>query len=341
MSKASSQRMTAVRPPTIIDVARRAGVSKSAVSRAFTGGSVSEDTRERVLKAASELRYRPSHSARSLKTNRSRLIGLAVTHLDNQFYPEVIEKFSGRLACDGCRVVLFVTRGEAGLEPMIDELLGFGLDGVILASSSHAAEVAAECTRAAMPVIMFNNVDTSGRLPGVCTDNELGAAIVADHLIGLGHSSIAIIEGVPDSSTSRERVTAFRERMLKAGLPDPVLRSGDYSSQGAAQATRELLMAEAPPTAIFCANDHMALAAIETCHELGKAPGRDVSIAGFDDVGIAAWPSFSLTTYKQPVAAMVDACVEGLFAEIAGERMIGETLRLPGELVVRSSTGKN
>jgi DNA-binding LacI/PurR family transcriptional regulator len=99
-------------------------------------------------------------------------------------------------------------------------------------------------------------------------------------------------------------------------------------------------MAEAPPTAIFCANDHMALAAIETCHELGKAPGRDVSIAGFDDVGIAAWPSFSLTTYKQPVAAMVDACVEGLFAEIVGERMIGETLRLPGELVVRSSTGK-
>ena len=132
-------------------MARRAGVSKSAVSRVFTGGSVSDETRTRVLKAASELRYRPSHSARSLKTNRSHLIGLAVTHLNNQFYPEVIETFSERLAREGCRLVLFITRGEAGLEPMIEELLGFGLDGVILASSSHSTEVAAECKHAAMP----------------------------------------------------------------------------------------------------------------------------------------------------------------------------------------------
>ena len=104
------------RPPTGSDVAREAGVSKSAVSRAFTGGVVSAEARERILKAARKLRYRPSLTARSLTTSQSKLIGVAVTHLDNQFYPEIIERLSLRLGAAGFRIVLFVTRGDADLE---------------------------------------------------------------------------------------------------------------------------------------------------------------------------------------------------------------------------------
>ena len=140
------------RPPTGSDVAREAGVSKSAVSRAFTGGVVSAEARERILKAARKLRYRPSLTARSLTTSQSKLIGVAVTHLDNQFYPDIIERLSLRLGAAGFRIVLFVTRGDADLEPMLDELLGYRLDGVVLASSSMAAEVAAECLATGVPV---------------------------------------------------------------------------------------------------------------------------------------------------------------------------------------------
>ena len=330
--------MTLSRLPTVVDVARRAGVSKSAVSRAFTGGSVSDDARERILSAARELRYRPSQAARSLKTNRSRLIGLAVTHLDNQFYPEVIERISDTIASRGSRLVLFITRGEAGLEPMIEELLGFSLDGVILASGSLAGKVARECQNAAMPVIMFNNVDRHGVVPGVSADNVLGGRTVAEHFIERGHRRAAVISGVTDSSTSRERTMAFCGGFTQAGITAPTVVCGEYSAAVAASAMRALLDAQDRPTCVFCVNDHMALAAIEACVERGAVPGRDIAIAGFDNVSIAGWPSFALTSYAQPLPEMVDACVARLLAEVEGAAADTATLRIPGELIVRRSS---
>lgn len=330
--------MATMKQPTGEDVARRAGVSKSAVSRAFTGGSVSDEARRRIFDAARELRYRPSQAARSLKTNRSRLIGLTVTHLDNQFYPEVIERISEAIADQGSRLVLFVTHGEADLEPMIDELLGFSLDGVILASGNLAVEVANECVRASMPVIMFNNVDNSGRIPGVSADNGLGGRAIAEHFLERGHKRLAVITGVPESSTSCERTTAFCEAVVQAGLPDPKRLCGHYTPDGAAKAMGNLLQGDERPSAVFCVNDHMALAAIETCHRMGIQPGKDIAIAGFDNVAIAAWPSFSLTSYAQPVDEMVDACVARLMAEIGGVSSDRTTVRLPGELVIRDSS---
>ncbi|MFO1468438.1 MAG: LacI family DNA-binding transcriptional regulator [Steroidobacteraceae bacterium] len=129
------------RPPTGSDVARLARVSKSAVSRAFTGGVVSDEARRRILAAARQLKYRPNLTARSLTTSQSKLIGVAITHLDNQFYPEVIEKLSDRLASAGFRIVLFITHAEANLDPVLDELLGYRLDGVVLASTSMASRL--------------------------------------------------------------------------------------------------------------------------------------------------------------------------------------------------------
>lgn len=330
--------MATLKPATGIDVARLAGVSKSAVSRAFTGGSVSEDAKLRILDAARELRYRPSQAARSLKTNRSRLIGLAVTHLDNQFYPTAIERISEEIARKGSRLVLFITHGEADLEPMVDELLGFSLDGVILASGNMAVHVAEECREAAMPVVMFNNVDTSGRIAGVCADNQSGGQAIARHFIERGHRRIAVISGVPDSSTSGQRTEAFCRTVVEAGLPAPTVVCGEYSADVAAQAMAGLLDDPQRPTAVFCVNDHMAFAALGTCQQRRMEPGRDIAIAGFDNVAIAGWPSFGLTTYAQPIPEMVRACVKRLFAEIEGAPADASTLQFPGELIIRQST---
>ncbi|SFG42351.1 DNA-binding transcriptional regulator, LacI/PurR family [Novosphingobium sp. CF614] len=330
--------MATLKQPTGIDVARLAGVSKSAVSRAFTGGSVSDEARQRIFDAARELRYRPSQAARSLKTNRSRLVGLAVTHLDNQFYPEVIERISDTLAIEGYRLVLFITRGEAELEPVIYELLGFSLDGVILASGAFAARVAHECVEAAMPVIMFNNIDKSSQIPGVSADNTLGGETVARHFIERGHKRIAVITGVADSSTSKDRTEGFCRAVSGAGLPMPTLVNGNYTVEGAAEAMNALLARPDAPTAVFCVNDHMAFSAIGACQQAGVQPGRDIAIAGFDNVGIAGWPSFALTSYAQPVTAMIERCVSRLMAEIGGQADDTGTECIPGKLIIRQSS---
>lgn len=330
--------MPGSKQPTGVDVARLAGVSKSAVSRAFTGGSVSEDARDRIFEAARQLRYRPSQAARSLKTNRSRLIGVAVTHLDNLFYPEVIERLSETIAKLGSRIVLFITHGEAKLEPMLDELLGFSLDGAILTSGRNAVAVATACQAASMPVIMFNNIDESGLIPGVGADNELGGGAIADHFIAMGHQRTAIMIGVAGSSTSHERADAFARRLREAGRPRPLIVSGEYTADGAARAMNRILDGDTPPTAVFCVNDHMAIAAIEACRARGIEPGRDIAIAGFDDVAIAGNASYSLTTFSQSVDEMVDYCVAQLFAEIDGLPAGKGTRKVPGELIVRKST---
>lgn len=333
--------MKTMRQPTGEDVARVAGVSKSAVSRAFTGGSVSDDARERILDAARKLKYRPSHLARSLKTNRSRLVGLAVTHLDNHFYPEVIQLISDEIARRGSRIVLFITRGETRLEPMLDEFLGFGLDGIIFASGPVAVEVARECVAAAMPVMMLNNVDTSNTVPGVSTDNELGGRAVAEHFLDRGHRKVAVMTGVEGSSTSKERSEAFKARIAQAGIAVSLEVCGHYTPEGAREAMNLLLDQEVPPTALFCVNDHMAFTAIEVCRARGVEPGRDIAICGFDDVAIASWQPFSLSSYAQPVDAMVEDCVSRLFRQIDGQDIPAETSHFEGRLNIRASSDFN
>ncbi|MBS0614094.1 MAG: LacI family DNA-binding transcriptional regulator, partial [Proteobacteria bacterium] len=284
------------------------------------------------------LKYRPNIIARSLTTNQSKLIGLAITHLDNQFYPEVVEKLHERLAIAGYRLVLFITRGETDLEPMLDELLGFRLDGIILASSSMAAHVANECQNARVPVVMFNNVDPEGRTPGVCTDNVAGAQLVANFLLAAGHRRLGLVTGLTESSSSIERCAAFAEAITACPGADLRVENGEYTFQGAARATRALLSAPNPPDALFCVNDHMAFAALQTAREMGFEPGRNLSVAGFDNTPIAHWPAFSLTTYAQPLGTMIDAAVTTILAQIEGRAYNPSTRRIEGQLIVRSST---
>lgn len=329
--------MMSMRQPTGSDVARLAGVSKSAVSRVYTGGVVSEDARTKILAAARLLKYRPNRTARSLTTSESKLIGVAITHLDNQFYPEVLELLSDRLAVAGFRIVLFITHGEADLDPVLDELLGYRLDGVVLASSSMASRVASECLDANVPVVMFNNVDPEGRAPGITADGATGAREIARFLIAGEHRRFAVISGIAESTTSVERSRAFAEAVIAAGMQPPQVGYGEYSFTAAQQATRALLSAPEPPDAIFCVNDHMALAALQAARELGYEPGRNISIVGFDNVPIASWPAFNLTTYAQPIEEMIDATVEHLVAAIDGDIRSLDTMRMAGKLIVRAS----
>jgi DNA-binding LacI/PurR family transcriptional regulator len=327
------------RPATSEDVARIAGVSRSAVSRTFTdGASVSEQTRRKVLSAARKLKYRPNLFARSLKTRRSFILGLAVSALDNQFYPDIVQRLSEEFGKIGYRLLLFITHGGTGHDPLLDELLKYRLDGLILASSSVSSRLAEECRRAGVPVVMFNNIDPASIVPSVECTNELAARTVADFLIAGKHRRFGFIAGLESDSTSYQRERAFTDFLVGKGLPAPVREEGEFTFAGAVRATRNLLKLKQPPDAIFCVNDHMALAALQVARaEFGLVPGENISIVGFDNVPIAEWPCFGLTSYSQPTADLVARTIR--IIQLSLEHKLPQDLheQLPGELIVRTS----
>lgn len=336
--------MTRLRPSsgrariaTASDVAKLAGVSRSAVSRAFTeGASVAPDTRQKIMAAAFTLKYRPNQLARSLMTRRSMIVALAITHLDNQFYPALVQHISEMLGAAGYRLLLYITHGDVRDEPLLDELLRFGVDGLILASSGTTATLLAECEAVGLPVVLMNNAEPGIAVPRVTGDNLRGSATVARFLLAAGHRRFAYLAGIAGISTSDERLAGYRGALLAAGMSAPQVIAGHFDFARSAAATLALLRAPDRPDALFCANDHMAFAALEAVREAGLEAGRDISIVGFDNVTVGQWSSLALTSYSQPVEPMAAAVIDLLSA--CFKAGVAEAPRIvPGELVVRGT----
>ncbi|MFM1989028.1 MAG: hypothetical protein RJA99_1985 [Pseudomonadota bacterium] len=328
---------------TSVDVARLAQVSQAAVSRTFTpGASVSDAMRARVEEAARRLGYRPNAHARSLITRRSRIIGLVVAHLRNLFYPLVLERLSTRLQADGYHVLLFVT-DTPDADALVDALLQYHVDGIVLAASTLSSALARHCADADIPVVLFNRVPATGSGPStgsVRSDNAGGAREVATFLARTGHRRIAYLAGSEESSTNLERERGLREGLAEAGLRIWAREVGDYDVERARAATRALCSrADDRPDAIFVASDHMAFAAIDVLRgELGLSVPGDVSVVGFDDVPQAAWDAYRLTTVEQPVDEMVEATVRLLRTQLSAEPAVAaEQVVVPCRLVLRGS----
>jgi DNA-binding LacI/PurR family transcriptional regulator len=199
---------------------------------------------------------------------------LAVSGLDNQIYPDVVQRFSEEFSKAGYRVLLFITRGSAGPDPLVDELLKHRLDALILASSSLSSGVAEECRDTGVPVIMYNNVNPRRDVTSITATNALVARTIAAFLAAAGHRRFGYIAGLKSDSSSYERDRAFRSYLRKHGLGEPLRAQGQFSFDGAIEATRSLLRLEQPPDALFCANDYMALAALQVARfEFGLVPG--------------------------------------------------------------------
>ena len=325
--------------PTAHDVARRAGVSQAAVSRAFSpNASIAAETKARVLAAAAEIGYRPNFIARSLITRQSRLIGIAMAYLENQFYPEVLERMSERLRAEGYRTLLHACALSAPAEPDLAEILHYRVDGLVLASTALSSALADQCRAAGVPVVLFNRTVDSTGVASVTGDNHRGARAIAAFLAAGGHRRIAWVAGLESASTNRDREAGLRAGLAEAGLSLHARAVGDYAWEGAAAATRALLSAPDRPDAIVYANDHMALAGMEVARfEFALRVPDALSMVGFDDVGAARWPSFGLTTYSQPIDAMIDATLDLLRAAIADPGAAPRHVVVPGGLVVRTS----
>lgn len=329
---------SSVRNPTAHDVARLAGVSQSAVSRAFTeGASISADKRARIMAAASELGYRPNILARSLIQGRSKVVGVVFGQFENPFFAHALGRFSEEFARRGLRMLLFTAETNATVDEQVAELMSYQVSAVILMAVNLSSRLAAECARSNIPVVLFNRTTEQDHSAFAVTgDNKGGATAIARHFLKQGRRRIAFMAGYDDSSTSRQREDAFLSVLSGADIPKPRRVAGHYSRAGAIEATRALFSRSSDdrPDALFCANDMMAIAAIETLRsEFGIEPGQGCAVAGFDDIPMAAWPSFSLTTYSQPIDQMVGHAV----SFIAGEHDGKSSVVVPGRLILRDS----
>ena len=326
---------------TSVEVAKLAGVSQSAVSRVFTpGASSSKRTSEKVLKAAAKLGYRPNILARSLITGRTHIIGLVVAYLDNYFYPEAVELLSNALQKKGYHVLVFMASKTAGnIDDVFEEMLDYQVDGVIAASVAMSSDLAARCNAAGVPVVLFNRAEDNERLSAVTSDNIDGGQKVAKFLIAGGYKRLGYIAGWEGASTQRDREAGFIEELKKHKRSLYAREVGNFNMDEARQAARKMFTAREIPDAVFVANDHMSFAVMDVIRfELGLKIPEQVSVVGYDDVPVASWPAYDLTTVRQPVNRMVAETVSFLLECIVGQKTNTRQIQIEGPLIVRGST---
>jgi DNA-binding LacI/PurR family transcriptional regulator len=324
------------KPVTSIDVARLAGVSQPTVSRAFDPeASVAPTTRAKVLVAARELGYQPNVIARSLSTRRTDIVGLVMANLTHSlFYPNVLDAFIDQLQAHGKQSLLFNVPPDRPVDDILSRILGYQVDALVIASTMPSNEIIDECNQRRTPVILLNRYAPETSANSVCCDNVAGGRMAADLLLDAGHERLAFLAGIAGTATNRLRENGFASRLQERGYTAMTREQGAYTYTSGYEATRRLLAQNRPPDAIFCAADIMALGAMDAAREAGLTIPDDLSIVGFDDIPVAGWPAYNLTTIRQPIAQMVDMAVSLITALDAPT---GQTYLLPGELILRGS----
>ncbi len=326
---------------TSFDVAKLAGVSQPTVSRAFSPDAyIATETRQRVLNAAKELGYKPNALARSLTQQSTQLIGVVMGDMTTPFYTYVLQVLTRRLQEIGRQVMLFnIPKGDKADEA-VRQLLAFQVEGLVLTSTTVTAVVADECYQRQTPIILFNRFVPGVRTNGIACDNGEGGRLVANQLLDAGHQRLAFIAGLAHTRASSQREKGFIDRLRERGVEDEQVQviQAEYTYESGYQATVALMDSPDPPDAIFCANDIMAIGAMDAArYGFGLRVPQDVSIIGFDDIPAASWPAYQLTTVRQPVDQMVEAAIAQLLAGVPADFASGTLSLVEGELVRRQS----
>lgn len=327
------------------DVARRAGVSVSTVSRVLTGSPlVNAETRERVQAAMDALEYRPNRVARRLRgdSGQASLIGLIVPDIQNPFFAEVARGVEGVAQAHGYMVFVGNSDEDGAVERRYLELMrAERVDGVILPASSDIAATVTEMARRGLPVVCVDRRLPRAALDTVIADNVEGAYQAVSHLIAVGHRRIGFIGGRPQLSTTQERLEGYRRALAEHGLPhdEALVRAGDSRQAGGRAMAAALLAGPERPTALLVGNNLMTLGALETIHALGLRIPDDVAIVGYDDMPWALAFNPPLTAVRQPGQELGRRAAELLIARIADPSRSTTLVTLQPELVVRQSCG--
>ncbi len=332
----------------LIDVARAAGVHPGTASRALNsgnGGRVSAETTRRVVQAAKRLGYVPNNFARGLRTARSFVIGMLVPDITNPLFPPMVRGAEQVLSQVGYTLVLTDTDNDEGTErSQIERLRSRGADGFLIATARWDDPLVESLAANGVPAVLVNRNTGTHLLPYVGCDDRTGIAMAVDHLVALGHRQIIHLAGPQDTSTGRERASAFRHALRTHGLPvepDQVRVCASYSEQAGGDEAARLLATQREFTAIVAGNDLIALGALTALAAAGmRCPDR-VSVVGFNDLPLVDKLTPPLTTVSLPLREMGALAARLLLAEIEDpgrEGPVSQSL-LGVELARRGSTG--
>ncbi len=322
------------RRPTSYDVAQRAGVSQSAVSRCFrSGASIAPETRKRVIAAAEALGYHPNAIASGLITKRSNLIAVLISRPSALFYPELLDELSDRLSRVDMRMLLFTLRHQSDVAGVLNQVWRYRVDGAIAAVHLAPDQIAA-FDRHHVPIVLYNRQSGDGHVTSVCCESHYGEKWIVDRLHEAGARAFGIITGPADSFVSRERVAGAQARLADLGIV-PHLTEGRFDPASGAAGFRTLMEASGGRLdAVVCVNDQMALGAIDEARgAFGLDVPGDLSVVGFDGTAAARLGSYDLTTIRQPVERMAEAAVDMLLERIGSPDVEPEVRLFAGKLV--------
>ncbi|HEY3348432.1 MAG TPA: LacI family DNA-binding transcriptional regulator [Thermoanaerobaculia bacterium] len=331
------------RSATIREVARAAGVSVATVSRVLNGkGPVREDTSRRVRAAADRLRYVPHGGARSLITRRSNTIGVLLPDLFGEFFSEAIRGIDRAARGAGYQLLVSGSHGDRAQADAALRAMRGRVDGLVVMSPSVYGLTLRETLPESWPVLLLNCAVDGVPFDSINIDNEGGAAAMVTHLAGLGHRRIAHVTGPADNWDARERLRGYRRAVLSEVGKDPrrLEVPGDFTEESGYRAARVVLGMRPRPTAIFAANDAMAIGLLCAFQEMGVRVPGDVAVGGFDDIPIARFMSPPLSSVAVSIADLGSHAMNRLLAALkSGSRHVPRHETLPTRLVVRRSSG--
>ncbi len=329
---------------TIKDIARKTGVSYATVSRALNNrAEVNEETKARILTAARELGYRPHAIARSLVTRRTSILALVIPDITNPFFPEVARGAEDAASKAGYNVFLCNTDWDGKKENSFLNLLeSKSIDGMVLAPIMDDGSMVERFRLMGLPLVVLNNLFKEPQCHRVVVDNIRGGWLAVRHLLDLGHRRIGFIGGGRYAKSTTDRLQGYTEALQERGITvdENLVRFGHFKWDSGELNARALFKLKERPTAVFAANDLLALGVLQAAEESGLNVPDDLAVIGFDDVAFSSYPGIQLTTVAQPKYQLGQMAVEAVLEELRlGKEMPKKHLILQPSLVVRKTCG--
>ncbi|MEH7380344.1 LacI family DNA-binding transcriptional regulator [Bacillus sp. JJ1533] len=329
---------------TVNDVAKKAGVSQTTVSRVLNNfPQMKESTRQKVLKAINELGYSPNEIARSMVNKKTRTIGLIVGDISNPFYAEVAKVIMAEARKRGYDVIITDTDYDNDIfENNVRTLTSKQVDGILIATIHHEDTIVNQLNNTGFPIVYLNRIPEREDMHFVCLDDEKGSSIAVEHLIDLGHTNIAVTTYPSRFATYYKRHLAFKNALIKYGNEENKLNiyDGEFSYENIYNFVKQVLSSEKKPTAFVTTTDQQAISVMDSVSKLGYSVPGDISVVGFGDIGIASHPYINLTTISAQKEEMGRMALNSLIEiiESKSNRVSPVQVMLEPKLIKRKTT---
>jgi DNA-binding LacI/PurR family transcriptional regulator len=318
------------------DVAKVAGVNQSTVSRVFSGvDGVGAATRKRILEVARQMNYTPNALARSMVQKRTRIVGIVMAGITSPFQSYVLEQLIAALHAAGRQALVFNASAGQAVDDVLPLALQYQVEALVITSAPLFSQQIEDCVKR-VPLILFNRVMTGTRAYCIACDNVAGGRAAAEFLIAAGHTTFGYIAGNANTSTNQDREAGFMGALQARGF-DCAHVQATYSYDDGRAAMNTLLKRKPHPSAVFCASDIIAMGAVDALRAKGERTVRNVAVVGFDDIPMASWEAYKLTTIREPIREMVAATVQVIEQLTDTRRLRGEVRLFAGELIERES----